>query len=142
MNARPRAGTGWMLLTLLLSGNPAMYALSGGQDNLLPIVAAIFGIAAVARRARIFEPRVLRVIGALVAIQLVQCVEFQFWPVVTILGVVTRLFVAAAAVALIEDIPTAYVRAITIIAVYCLVMWTIDQTCLALGLDFRGLFTP
>lgn len=142
MNARPRSGTAWMLVTLLLSGNPAMYALSGGPDNLLPIVAAVFGIAAVARRARIFEPRVLRVIAALVAIQLVQCVEFQFWPVVTILGMVTRLFVAAAAVALIEDIPTAYVRAITIVATYCLVMWTLDQTSMALGLDFRGLFAP
>jgi hypothetical protein len=142
MTTRHRSDTAWMLMLLLISGNPAVYALSGGQDYLLPSTAVIVGIAAVVRRARIFEPRVLRVIAALVAIQLVQCYEFQFWPVVTILGMVTRLFVAAAMVALIEDFPAAYVRAITIVAIYCLVMWTLDQITLSLRIDFRGLFSP
>ena len=142
MTTRKSSDTVWMLVLLLISGNPAVYELTGGGDNLLPIAAAVFGSAVVARRARIFEPRVLWVTATLVAIQLVQCFEFQFWPVVTILGMVTRLFIAAAAVALVEDFPAAYVRAITIIAIYCLVMWTIDQTALALGLDFRALFAP
>lgn len=137
-----RPGTAWVLLLLLISGNPATYALTGGQDSVLPVVAAVLGAVAVARRLRIFEPRVVRVMVALVAIQLVQCYEFQFWPVVTILGMVTRLFVGAVIVALVEDFPAAYVRAIAIVAVYCLVMWTLDQTALAVGLDFRGLFAP
>jgi hypothetical protein len=96
----------------------------------------------VGRRGKIFQPRVIGVLAALVAIQILQCFEFQFWPVGTILGSVTRLFIAAAAVALVEDFPAAYVRAITIIAVYCLVMWAIDQSTHVLGLDFRALFTP
>jgi hypothetical protein len=45
-------------------------------------------------------------------------------------------------VALVDDLPAAYVRAITVIAVYCLVMWTIDQAALVLHFDFRGLFDP
>jgi hypothetical protein len=130
-----------MLFLLLISGDPVFYERWSGED-LLPVVAVVLGITAVVRRARIVEPRVLRVTIALVAIQIVQCFELQFWPVVTILGVVTRLFIAAAVGALVEDVPTAYTRAITILAGYCLVMWTIDQTTLALDLDFRGLFTP
>jgi O-antigen ligase len=141
MTRRERSDTFWTFLLLLLSGNPVFYQ-QGGGETLLPVAAVVFGLAAVARRARIFEPRVVRVIAALVAIQLVQCYEFQFWPVVTILGEVTRLFIAAAAVALVDDFPAAYVRAIMIIAVYCLVMWTIDQTALAVGLDFRALCLP
>jgi hypothetical protein len=141
MTSRERSDTFWAFLLLLLSGNPIFYQ-QGSGETVLPVVAVVFGLAAGARRARIFEPRVVRVIGALVAIQLVQCYQFQFWPVVTILGAVTRLFVAATVVALIDDFPAAYVRAITIIAIYCLVMWTIDQTALVLGIDFRALFSP
>lgn len=142
MTMHRRADTAWMLVMLLISGNPAVYALAGGDEIFLPGAAVVFGFAAIATRARIFEPRVLRVTAAFVVIQLVQCYEFQFWPVTTILGMVTRLFIAAAAAAMIEDFPAAYVRAITIVAAYCLVMWTIDQSALALQLDFRGLFAP
>jgi hypothetical protein len=137
-----RTATGWMIALLLLSGDPVVYAIAGGADTLLPVVAVVFGCVAMARRVKIFTPRVLWVMAALVAIQLVQCYDFKFWPVFTIVGMVTRLFVAAAVVGLIEDVPAAYTRAITIIAVYCLVMWTIDQTSHALRLDFRALFTP
>ena len=142
MTRRRRSDTVWMIVMLVISGNPAVYPLAGGEENLLPIVAAVLGFAVVARRARVFQPRVLWVTAALVGIQLVQCYEFQFWPVVTILGMVTRLFIAAAVVALVEDFPAVYVRAITIVATYCLAMWVLDQTALALRLDFRGLFAP
>lgn len=142
MTPRRSTHTGLMVFMLVISGNPAASQLTGGPEYLMPIVAAILGLAIAVRRLRVFEPRVVQVMLALLAIQIVQCISFNFWPVVTIAGVLTRLFVAAAMVALVEDLPAAYVRAITVIAVYCLVMWTIDQVALVLHLDFRGLFDP
>lgn len=132
----------WMILVLVVSGNPAIYAVTGGENVLLPVVAVGLGAVAVSRNARIFEPRVLAVTGALVVIQLVQCYMFGFWPWLTIAGAVTRIFIAAALVAIVRDFPATYLRAIELVAAYCLVMWTIDQTAMALGLDFRGLFSP
>ena len=142
MTPQRTAGTGWMLFLFMISGNPAVYALTGGADNLLPIAAAILWLAVLARRVQVLTPRFLRVTALLVVISIVQCFEFHFWPVVTILGMVTRLFIAAAIVPLVDDFPRAYVRAITIIATYCIVMWTIDQMALALSVDFRSLFKP
>lgn len=137
-----RSDTFWMIAVLMISGNPAIYAVTGGENVILPAMAAALGAVAVSRNARIFEPRVTTVTLALVGIQLMQCYGFGFWPMVTIAGVVTRLFIAAALVAVIRDFPATYVRAIELIAGYCLVMWVLDQTTMALGLDFRGLFAP
>jgi hypothetical protein len=142
MTAPGRTGTGWLLLLMLVSGNPSVYALFGGEEYLLPIVAALLGCVVITRRVHVLGPRVVPVSVMLLGILVVQCALFQFWPVATILGLATRLFIAAAVVALVDDFPAAYIRAISIVAGYCVVMWTIDQATLALGVDFRALFMP
>jgi len=139
---RRRADTVWMIAAFVLSGNPAVNAVPGGLEVLLPAFAVVLGLVAVARRASVLSPRAAWIVAAFIVIQVAQCFAFDFWPIVTILGMMTRLFVAAALVAVVSDFPAVYVRAIVIIAGYCLVMWIIDQTTAALHVDFRALFSP
>ena len=57
---------------------------------------------------------------------MLQAFDFGFFPVVTALGLVTRLFVGAAVVAMAADFSMAYVRAMVAIAVYALIMYSVE----------------
>ena len=138
----PRRDVVLVVLVLVISGNPAIYPLGGGEDLVLVIAAALLAIALAVRHASVWHPRLWWVLGGMLAISAVQAVEFDFLPVVTIAGLGIRLFIAAAVISLVSDFPTAYVKAMVAISVYVLVIYTIDQSALALDLDFRSLFSP
>jgi hypothetical protein len=131
-----------VVLLLVLSGNPGIYSVLGGEEVVLTLATVVLAALVMSRRSTLVPPRVLWVGGALVAILVLQSFAFGFLPIVTILGLVTRLFVGAAVVTLVIDFPSTYVRAMVAIAIYALVMYGLDQVSLAAGLGFRDLFAP
>lgn len=131
----------WVLLLLLLSGNPAVNAVFGGGELVLSVAAVLLLLVVMSRNLSLSSTRFAYVTLALTAIQLVQASELGFFPV-TILGSITRLLIGACIVVLVGDFTRAYIRAMVAIATYALVMYAIDQVTLRMGGGFRDLFAP
>lgn len=127
---------------LVISGNPSVSAIAGGDEIVLSLAAVVMALALLARGTSVARTRLVPVAAALTAIQVLQAFDFGFFPFVTALGLVTRLFLGAAVVAMAADFSMAYVRAMVAIAIYALIMYAVDQTFLQLGGGFRELFEP
>ncbi len=132
----------WVVLLLVISGNPSVYAIFGGSDIVFVLAAFVLAIVVATSGVNVGTRRIWFVTSVLVLIMLIQAYEFSFLPTVTILGLITRLFLAAAVLALVDDLPTAYVKAMVAISIYTLCFYVTDQLSLAFGLGFRDLFSP
>jgi hypothetical protein len=127
---------------LLLSGNPSIYEVLARSEVLNPVVAVLLALSLGSRGARFPMDRFLGISAGIVVILALQSFDFGFFPMVSVIGQLTRLFIGAAVVALVDDFPATYVRAMVAIALYTFVFYAIDQVTLALGIGFRDLFSP
>lgn len=131
-----------VLFVLLLSGNPSVFALAGGMDVVLGIGALVMGALVITKNVRLFTRRATTVYVGFFIILVIHVFEFRLFPLMTMLGFGTRLFIGAALVALVPDLPSAYVRAMVWITTYALVIYSVDQVCLGLNIPFRDAFLP
>jgi hypothetical protein len=72
----------------------------------------------------------------------VQSISFNFFPLKTIAGFIIRLFIAFAAVRLVNDFPRIYINVIYGICIISLCFYVPEQLFHAVGQDFASLFTP
>jgi hypothetical protein len=72
----------------------------------------------------------------------VQSISFNFFPLKTIAGFIIRLFVAFAAVRLVNDFPRIYINVLYGICIISLCFYVPEQLFHAVGRDFASLFTP
>lgn len=131
----------WLVgLLLLLGGNPGMDAVFNEKYAYIA-TAVVLAMLLHRRGVSPLGQRLPWIGGAFLSILLTQTLDFGI-PYVTLLGFATRLFIASAVVRLVRDFPVTYVRAIYLLAIYSIVVWSIDQLCLALGIGLREWFEP
>lgn len=141
LSATPTRDVALVIFLLFLSGNPVVGA-SGIAEAIFASSALFLGVLLIAIRRNFRWSHFLAIAVPLLAVMAVQAVDFEFLPVVTILGVLTKLFIGASVVWLVEDFPFAFVRAMVLLSSFALAIYGIDQLAIAGGLDFRGLFAP
>ncbi len=123
-----------MLLLLALSGNP-VFVTPGVSRVFIPVLAVFFGVRVVKRKNRKHDYRVLPILGYFGIIIAVQAVHFMYFPAFTLLGLFCRFAVAYELVALISDFPTAYVRALLLLAAMAMFFFFSNLAGSAVGIN-------
>jgi len=127
-----------LLLIIYSSGNPFM-------GRVFPIepqhicLALFFGLLLFRKQRTIVTGNFVGISLMFALILLVQCVSFSFYPVITIMGFFTRLFIGYAVIRLVGDFPYVYVRAMVGLSVLGLVIHLSYHVLALSGIDIQGL---
>ncbi len=104
-----------VFLALAYSGNDTVGKLFPTEPQLV-ILALFLGFLLEHRGIRPFSSQFLAAVAIFGGILLVQCVDYAFYPVVTIAGFFVRLFIGYALMRLVPDFPRVFVRAMVALA--------------------------
>jgi len=130
-----------VVLLLALSGNPVVM----GQpfiDLILIGVAVFLGVLVFVHHKRFFTKRFFVAVGLFGTILLVQCVQLSFYPIITIAGFYTRLFIGYAIYRLVKNFPLVYVRAMFYLAILSLVLYVSREISSFSGFDIMSVLGP
>lgn len=130
-----------VVLLLCFSGNPAIC-----RQALIDVFYVTFALllvgVAIYRRQQIISRSLIVIIGLFGSLLIIQCISFSFYPVVTICGFFTRLFIAYAVLRLVKNFPLVYVRAMFYLAILSLVFHIPYQVLRFAGHDLIQTLTP
>jgi len=109
-----------VILVLIYSGNPSLTLEFPSEPQL--VLLSLFLFFLLIRKSRTpFSSDFVLIASIFAIILLVQCIEFAFYPFVTLAGFFIRLFIGYAFMRLVDDFPLAFVRAMLIIAIASLI---------------------
>lgn len=130
-----------IVAVLCISGDPAVLWLAG-KETTYAVVAALLACALLLSRA--LEARAVRAfvpVGFVFAtLSIVHAYAFDFFPMVSEIGFLTRLFIGMAAVILVSDFVCAYVIAMVGLASLSLLFWIPEYIALRAGSRFHDFF--
>lgn len=129
-----------VLLALVYSGNPAVERVLPREPQLV-LLALLFGCLLLRRTRRICSSKFVVVASMFAAILLVQCLEFSFWPTVTIAGYFVRLFIGYAVIRLTPEFSRVFVRAMVGLAWLSFAFYVPYMLLSAAGLRLDGVIT-
>ena len=129
-----------VLMVLIYSGNPAPGRMLPIEPQLV-LVALLLVSLLMRRRSRIFTSDFVVIAGIFAIILLVQCIDFSFYPVVTIVGFFIRLVIGYTLARLVDDFPHAFVRAMVWIALLSFVFYVPYLFLDAAGISVEGVIT-
>lgn len=118
----PWAQTVLVLLVLVYSGNPAPANMFPIEPQLVAL-SLLFGFLLLRKSVYLVRRSLVMIAGVFAAILAIQCISFRFCPVYTIGGFFTRLFIGYAVIALVDDFPRVFVRAMTGLAILSFVFY-------------------
>ncbi len=130
-----------VVLLLAFSGNPAVM----GQpfiDLALIGVATFLVVLMFVRHKRPFTQKFFIVAGLFGTILLIQCVQLSFYPIITITGFYTRLFIGYAIYRLVDHFPLVYVRAIFFLSILSLLFYVSREISIFSGFDLISVLGP
>lgn len=131
---------GLVLLVLIYSGNPAPGRVLPLEPQLVLVV--LFLIFLLMRRPnRIFTTDFVVIAVIFATILLVQCIDFSFYPFVTISGFFVRLLIGYTLMRLVDDFPHAFVRAMVWLALLSFVFYLPYLFLAASGISVEGVIT-
>jgi len=130
-----------VVLLLCFSGNPAIC-----RQPLIDVFFVTFALllagVAIYRRQQIISRGLIVIACLFGSLLLVQCISFSFYPIVTICGFFTRLFIGYAVLRLVKNFPLVYVRAMFYLAILSLVFYISYQVLRFAGHDLVQTLTP
>jgi O-antigen ligase len=133
-----------VLALLCISGNPAALR-PAGHETTYAVAAALLACALLLRRGlgdradravRDFVP----VASVFMVLSLVHAYAFDFFPIITELGFLSRLFIGMAVVVLVSDFVRAYVVAMVGLSTLSFVFWVPEYITSRTGTPFHHLF--
>jgi hypothetical protein len=128
-------------MVLCLSGNTAFT--HGSRQEPVLIIAALFcAIRIWQQKFPMFTPRTILPFLLFSGILFLQSIMLTFFPMNTMLGFLTRMFIGYATVRLVRNFPRVYVEVMFIVALLSLGFYIPDQCLLAAGIDIKPLFDP
>jgi hypothetical protein len=130
-----------MLLVVAMSGDPAL-ATPGVAKILVPVVAVVLGFLVFSRKTPKGAYRVgpfLALFGVVIAIQ---SVHFMMFPVITMLGLICRFFVAYCLVVLVPDFAATYIKVMLGVAILAMFFYFANLAGSAAGIDVAGATKP
>lgn len=130
-----------VLLLLCLSGNPAVCRQALIDVFLVSFTLLLAGVA-IYRRQQIISKSLIVIACLFGSLLLLQCISFSFFPIVTICGFFTRLFIGYAVLRLVKNFPLVYVRAMFYLAILSLVFYISYQALRFVGYDLVNILTP
>jgi hypothetical protein len=129
-----------MLLLIYISGNQ-VFCMEGRQERLLILVCCLFGVLFLMYHRNLSSRFVITAL-AFCAILALQCITFNFLPLITIAGFFTRLLIGYTAVCLVRNFTLAYVNIMFYICVLSFCFYIPDVILSELKIDFRSFFEP
>jgi O-antigen ligase len=130
-----------IVAVLCVSGDPAVL-LPAGKETTYAVLAALLACALLFNRR--FGGRAFRAFlpaGALFAtLSIFQAYAFDFFPIVTVMGFLTRLFIGMAVVIIVSDFVRAYVLAMVGLASLSFLFWIPEYIGLRAGIRFHDFF--
>jgi hypothetical protein len=130
-----------IVAALSISGDPAALW-PAGKETTYAIVAALLALALILGRG--FGDRAVRAFVPFAAvfatISIVQAYAFDFFPTVSVMGFLTRLFIGMAVVIIVSDFVHAYVLAMVGLASLSLLFWIPEYIGLRVGIRFHDFF--
>ena len=130
-----------VLILLCVSGN--MGFISGRRaEYVLAAFASLLAILLFMQKRRPFTQRFFLLFFLFTSILFIQSFSFSFFPVITIFGFLTRLFIGYAAFRMVNEFPRVYIDVLFYTCLLSLCFYAPDQICQAVGVDFRSLFAP
>jgi hypothetical protein len=131
--------TALVLAVLTVSGNPAAFR-PAGHEATYAIVGALFAAALLlrggGRAVRAFAP----IAAIFAALSIIQAYSFSFFPVLTVLGFLTRLFIGMAVVVMVADFARAFVRAMFTLSALSFIFWIPEYLTCRSGAPFHRVF--
>lgn len=130
-----------VLLVVVVSGNPA-FTEGGRNEPVLLLTACFMALSIFKARVWLLTPKFCLISLIFLAILAFQALSFDFYPVVTVIGFICRLFIAYAAFRVVPDFAKVYVRVMFGVCLVGLAFYLPDQLLHAAGIDFRSIFLP
>jgi hypothetical protein len=130
-----------IIVVLCVSGDPAALWFVG-KETTYTVIAAVLGCALLlsrglgARTVRAFVPTAL----VFATLSIIHAYAFDFFPVVTVMGFLTRLFIGMAVIMIVCDFVRAYILAMIGLALLSLLFWIPEYIALRFGMHFHDVF--
>jgi len=145
-----RSGRWWkvalVVALLCISGNPAALR-PLGHDVTYAVAASLLMFAILLRRSgrgvRAFVPLAsfVPVASVFLVLSVVHAYAFDFFPIITVAGFLTRLFIGMAVVIIVSDFVRVYVVAMVGLSMLSFVFWIPEYIALRFGAYFHRFFT-
>jgi hypothetical protein len=130
-----------LAVVLLSSGNP-VYLYPDLPELILLPAALVFLVALATRGGVRLEKRDLAIFGTFVVLIAVHLLTVPGATVVAGAGFLVRLFLGYAAFRLVADAPRRLLEVLTALAALALVVYVVDQSLLAAGIDLAAILAP
>jgi hypothetical protein len=131
-----------MIGLLCISGNPA--ALQFGGNELTYAIAAVLLAGVLLLGRKTWAPRAavafVPISAVFIALSIIHAYAFDFLPVVTLVGFLTRLFVGMAIVIIIPDFARTYALSMVGLSLLSFIFWVPEYVGLRFGIQFHNIF--
>jgi len=125
---------------LCFSGNLAITIVS--FNELFQIAFAGYLIAKLYQNKLLLHPKLLIFSYIFLTVMVVQCVEFDFFPFITIAGFFIRVITAFAVVVLVKKFLYVYIRTMVVLAIISLFFYVLQEVGTLVGYDIIAIFHP
>lgn len=129
-----------VLLALVYSGNPTMGRLFAIEPQLVGLsLILIFFL--IKRKRTLLTFDFIIIVGSFAGILLVQCIDFSFYPIVSITGFFVRLFIGYSVFRLVDNFPHVFVRVMVGLALLSFVFYLPYILLHGAGINSEGFIT-
>lgn len=137
-NSTSWKNTTLVLLALVYSGNPAPGRVFPVEPQLV-LLSLFFGVLLIRRNRRVFSSDFVIVGSIFAGILMAQCIDFSFYPFVTMAGFFVRLFIGYALIRLVKNFPQTFVQVMVKLALLSFVFYVPYVLLGAAGISVEGI---